>query len=296
MHLNDILQITDIRVNPGDSAFLIDDGTNALMYDSGFGFTGYAVADKVQKILGGRSLQYIFLTHSHYDHAYGSAYVSARYPDVTVVAGEYAASVFDRPSAKTMMRKLDRTFADKCGVGEYEDRSENLRVDIAASDGDVIGFGDLEFEVLNLPGHTKCSIGYYCPQLKLLLGCETLGVFNGEDDVVPACLVGYQMTVNSIKRVKELDIENILVPHFGLLDIETSRFYLSKALESTTKTASEICTMIQNGNSKTEIVEYFKTKFYKGYIKEIYPVDAMELNTGIMINLFAREICGTEIA
>ena len=88
------LKITDVRVVPGDSAFLLDDGRTAILYDTGFGFTGYGVAENVRRVLGKRKLDYIFLTHSHYDHALGSAYVAKRYPDVKVVAGEYARTIF----------------------------------------------------------------------------------------------------------------------------------------------------------------------------------------------------------
>ena len=42
------ITITDVRVNPGDAAFLIDDGKTAIMYDSGFAFTGYGVAYKTK--------------------------------------------------------------------------------------------------------------------------------------------------------------------------------------------------------------------------------------------------------
>ena len=67
------LTITDVRAVAGDSAFLIDDGETAVLCDTGFGFTGYSVADNIQRILGDRPLDYILLTHSHYDHALGSA-------------------------------------------------------------------------------------------------------------------------------------------------------------------------------------------------------------------------------
>ena len=155
------LKITDVRSHPGDSAFLIDDGTTSVLYDTGFAFTGYAVADNIGKILGERSLDYIFLTHSHYDHAAGSAYVCARYPDVKVVAGEYAVKIFAKPTARAVMRDLDRKFAEKCGVNEYEDLIDALRVDIPVKDGDTVRAGSMEFTVVDLPGHTKCSVGYY---------------------------------------------------------------------------------------------------------------------------------------
>lgn len=283
------IKVTDVRVNPGDSAFLIDDGKTAIMYDSGFAFTGYKVADKIKEILGDRKLDYIFLTHSHYDHALGSVYALKYWPDAKVVAGEYAAKIFSKPTAKAVMRDLDSKFARKCGVESYEDLIDNLKVDLPAKDGDVIKAGELEFTVINLPGHTKCSVGYYCPELKLLLSCESIGVYNGNDDVVPSYLVGFDMTINSIERVQKLDIENILIPHYGLLDKEKTGFYLKKARESATSTAEEIVSMLKNNNTKEEIVEFFKKKFYFGYIKEIYPIDAMELNTGIMIDLLKRE-------
>lgn len=283
------LTITDVRVNPGDAAFLIDDGKTAIMYDSGFAFTGYGVADKIKNILGERNLDYIFLTHSHYDHALGSCYALNYWPDAKVVAGEYATKIFAKDTAKALMRDLDKKFAEKCGVLEYEDLIDDLKVDIPVSDGDVIKAGDMEFVAINFPGHTKCSIGYYCPSEKLLLSCETIGVYNGSDEVVPSYLVGYEMAIESIEKAQKLDIEMVLAPHYGLLDSKTSKFYLNRAKESAKELAEEIVAMLKDGKDKEEIVKFFMDKYYFGYVKEIYPIDAIELNTNIMIDLLKRE-------
>ncbi len=284
------IKITDMRVIPGDSAFLIDDGKTAILYDSGFAFTGYAVADKIKAYLGSRELDYIFLTHSHYDHALGSVYALKYWPKAKVVAGEYAVKIFSKPTAKALMRDLDRKFADKNAVGEYEDLTDNLRVDIPACDGDEIRAGDMVFTAVNLPGHTRCSVGFYLKKEKLLLGCETLGVFDGGKEVVPSYLVGYKMSLDSIEKAKSLDIENILVPHYGLLTKEQTVTYLEKSYESTVETAEAIVDILRNGGTKEDAMEYFKDRFYHGSVKVTYPVDAMELNTGIMINLIEKEL------
>ena len=47
--------------------------------------------------------------------------------------------------------------------------------------------------------------------------------------------------------------------------------------------------MLKNKAPKEKIIEFFKDKFYHGYVKIIYPIDAMLLNTGITIDLLARE-------
>lgn len=284
------LRIYDVRENPGDSAFLIDDGKTAVMYDSGFAFTGYAVAEKIKSILGERPLNFIFLTHSHYDHALGSVYALEYYPTAQVVAGEYAAKIFAKPTARAVMRDLDRKFAKKCGISEYVDLIDGLRVDVAVSDGDVINAGDMRFTVMELAGHTRCSVGFYCKEQNLLLGSETLGVFNGTDDVVPSYLVGYETALNSIEKVKKLNPERILIPHYGVVEGETARFYLEKAEENAKDTANMIVDMLKRGKSKKEIVSAFKERFYHGYIKTVYPIDAMELNTGITVDLIEKEL------
>lgn len=284
------IKVTDVRENTGDSAFLIDDGKTAIMYDSGFAFTGYAVADKIKGILGERKLDYIFLTHSHYDHALGSVYALKYWPEAKVVAGEYAAKIFEKPTAKALMRDLDQKFARKCGVLDYEDLIDDLKVDIAVKDGDVVCAGDMKFTVINLPGHTKCSVGFYLEENKLLLSCETIGVFDGDKTVLPSYLVGYQMALDSISRVEALDIESILVPHYGILGKEKTAEYLKSARYSAESAAKKIAEILKSGGTKEAAAAAFKDEYFNENVKKIYPIDAMNLNTDIMVNLIEREL------
>lgn len=289
-----MLQITDVRALPGDSAFLIDDGTTAILYDSGFAFTGYRVADNIKKVLGDRPLNYIFLTHSHYDHALGAAYALKYWPEAKIVAGEYAVKIFQKDSAKRVMRELDQKFAACCGVTEYEDLIDELKVDIPVLDGDKIQAGAMEFTVINLPGHTRCSIGYYLEREKLLLSCETLGVFDGEDTVIPSYLIGYQVALDSIEKATKLEIETLLLPHHGLLTREKTAFYLQNAKKSAVETADAIVAILKDGGNHEDAMAYFKKRFYNERVATIYPIDAMELNTNIMINLLEKELLGKE--
>ena len=284
------LQITDVRALPGDSAFLIDDGKTAILCDAGFGFTGFTIADNVRRALGERPLDYIFLTHSHYDHALGAPCVLSRYPAAKVVAGAYAAQIFAKDSAKAKMRELDRKFAAACGVTSYPDLADELRVDIAVLDGDTVRAGDMVFTAVALPGHTKCSVGFYLAENKLLLGSETLGVFDGDKTIMPCYLVGYRMALDSIAKAKALAIDNILFPHLGLAGKEKTAYFLANAAKCATETAEWIAGILRAGGSREEAIGAFKQKFYRGKVKETYPIDAMMLNTTIMVNLIEKEL------
>ena len=284
-----MLAITDLRVLPGDSAFLVDDGETAILYDSGFAFTGEGLVKNVQNALGSRNLDYIFLTHSHYDHALGSAYVKRAYPGAKVAASSYAAKIFHKPSARALMRKLDRAFAHENGVDSYEDLIDEMQVDIALEDGDVIDAGSMRFTAVALPGHTLCSMGFYEESRKLLLACETSGVYDGGNVIIPCFLKSLQMTLDSIRKMESMDIRQLLLPHFGAADEQRTAFYLQNAYAATQRTAQAMAELFRAGGSVEDAAAYFKDTFHRNNIRTLYPPAAMELNTRIMAELIRKE-------
>ena len=79
------------------------------------------------------------------------------------------------------------------------------------------------FEVVGLPGHTKCSVGFYMRENRLLLGTETLGVYLGDGVYLPSYLVGYQMTMDSFARARALEIDSLLI-----LDIKEEQYFTTR--------------------------------------------------------------------
>lgn len=284
------IKVTDVRCQKGDAAFLIDDGKTSILYDTGFGFTGYAVAENIKNCLGERQLDYIFLTHSHYDHALGSPYILRKYPFAKVVAGKYAVDIFKRDGAKRVMKELDSKFAERCGITDYEFLGDELKVDVAVDEGDVVKAGDMTFEVINLPGHTRCCVAFYFEKEGLLLSNETLGVYDGEKTIVPSCLVSYADTIDSMEKIEQLNIRKIVAPHLGLLDKTQTEFFLKNMKSATQNAVKKLLNSIKCGLSDEENIKQFKNEYWNGYIKEIYPEDAAELNTSITLRLIKNEL------
>ncbi len=285
----DTVKVTDMRIHPGDSGFLIDDGKTAILIDSGYGFTGFPMAEKIKSYLGDRSLDFIFLTHSHYDHALGSAYILESYPTATVVAGSYAASIFRRAGALRKMEELDRSIAAISGVTDYPFLGDRLRVDIEVNDGDVVKAGDLTFQVLDLPGHTKCSVGFYCPEEAMLIATETLGIYDGGKVILPSFLVSFENTIASIDRALALKIDRLLIPHLGDLEEERTRFYLDNMKKRSIESAEEYAAALREGKTTEEIATDYIKRYRKGYVEKIYPPEAMMLNTTLMIDRIGVE-------
>ena len=56
----------------------------------------------------------------------------------------------------------------------------------------------------------------------------------------------------------------------------------------------KIVSMLKENTPKEKIADWFMERFYNGYIKDIYPIDAIKLNTGITIDLIERELLNNE--
>ena len=124
----------------------------------------------------------------------------------------------------------------------------------------------------------------------MLLSNETLGVYDGEKTIIPACLVSFSDTISSIEKIEKLDIKAIVAPHLGLLNKVQTEFFLNNMKSATQNVATNFVEEINSGLSDEEIVQRFKDKYWHGYIKEIYPEDAATLNTSIMIRLIKNEL------
>jgi len=107
---------------------------------------------------------------------------------------------------------------------------------------------------------------------------------------VPSYLVGYEMSLRAIERVGKLKIKKLISPHLGLLDEEHTKYFLENAKSASIEAAELLAQSVRDDLSDEEIIEKYKRRYWKGYIRDIYPEDAVDLNTSIMLKLIRREI------
>ena len=281
--------IASVGTMPGSDAFLLTTPTHAALIDTGFAFAAPAMLQVVADRLGDRPLDYVLLTHSHYDHASGSAYCRRRWPTAQVVASHYAAGILARESARAVIREMNTHAAREHGLAEYEDLLSELAVDRMVGEGDLVDMGDLQLRVLELPGHTRCSIGFYDASARLLLGCETLGVPSGPGLVMPCCLVDYGNTLCAIARVKGLAVEHLLLPHHGLISGTACQQFLADAEFWLRETRRRLRAARDQGKGEDEMLPLLKEWFYTDLARSYQPEKAFEMNARYTIALMLKD-------
>lgn len=109
--------------------------------------------------LGINELKYIYLTHCHGDHFGGILELKKQKGGKVLIHRDDAEGLYNPSISLTYY----------IGMDDIE-----LEADSRVDEGDKIHLGNLEFEVIHTPGHTKGGTCLYCKEQALLFSGDTL--------------------------------------------------------------------------------------------------------------------------
>jgi glyoxylase-like metal-dependent hydrolase (beta-lactamase superfamily II) len=148
----------EVEIAPGfiENCYIIGDtpdATSVIVVDPG------AQTRKILKALSKRKVDYIVLTHAHYDHI-GALSALARKTGAAVVAHALDAEAITKPRLR--------------GITVPRILRKPAPVTWAVEDGDIIPVGSGQLRVIHTPGHTIGSMCLYDEAGHLLIAGDTL--------------------------------------------------------------------------------------------------------------------------
>ncbi len=222
--------------NPALPAFLWAGKTPAL-FDAGMTFMGPTYFKELQNLLGdARRLRYLLITHSHYDHCGSAPYLKRRIPGLQIGASVRAGEVWKRPNAIQMIQNLSKAAEEsyQALIGGENVLFDGLKADLVFEDGAEIDLGEAErVKVIATPGHTRDAVSYYLPGIKTLICGEAVGTLNRDGSVRPQFLASDRDYLDSLTRLRRLDIDTLIMAHLTVLTGDEVQNHLSRSIEAT---------------------------------------------------------------
>ncbi len=135
--------LTDV-VHDSRTGVVIDPVRN---YDAKSGRTSWASSESVAAFIDGERLQiaYAIDTHAHADHMTGLAFFKERYGARTATGARIG--------------EVQRAFRDMYNLGR-DFPVDGSQFDLLIDEGKRLGFGSLEIEALDTPGHTPAHMSW----------------------------------------------------------------------------------------------------------------------------------------
>lgn len=284
--------MTDYIVNVcGDSsnATWLIKGEKNVLYEAGMAYSADKMIEHIKKELNGAPLDAVILSHSHYDHVSGLPFVRKEWPEVVVYGSAYAAKILEKPTVRATMRNLSEEAAIGAGLAElpkYED--DGICIDVTVKEGDVFRVGNTKIQVIETPGHTKCSVSYLIND-DVIMASETVGVFKG-GWYMPCYLVGYQMCLDAVEKLRALPAKRLFISHMGIQNVEHIDelwTFIRKKLE---ETKDEIIEILKKHDTQEERLQMMKERYHDRVVSESeQPTGAFLLNAAATLKVIENE-------
>ncbi len=285
-------EFKEVTAGPGGNPWLIVGNGKTALYDTGMAYCGNELVQNIKRELGEKPLDYILLSHSHYDHLGALTYVKQAWPNVIVVAGAHAKLVLEKPNALALIRKLSVTAANeysgKAPVEDLDYHDEDMKIDLAVEDGQIIDFGDTKIKAILTPGHTRCSVAYYIIEDQVMFASETTGVLAGHT-VQPVILTGYKDTMDSIEKCRKYPCQRIFNPHHGQISDKIVSQYWDMSKEAMEDCMGFVRSLVQSGATREEILAAYTKKYRIERSAREQPIEAFIINAEATINVIERE-------
>ncbi|MBW2674763.1 MAG: MBL fold metallo-hydrolase, partial [Deltaproteobacteria bacterium] len=180
-------------------------------------------------------LQYLLLTHSHYDHAGASSFLKERIAGLQIGMDAHAAKILQKPNAVALIRALSSNFAkiNRDLIRDEEIPFNPVEVDLLLKDGDELDCGEgWTVQVFETPGHTNDCLSYYIPRIKALIAGEAVGIpHNG--GIQPEFSSSYSDYMTSLEKVAALDVDILALAHKSVLTGDDPKIFLKNSIETT---------------------------------------------------------------
>jgi len=270
--------INCIAHNSSEGQLVIGEEKTAL-FDCGMAFCAAETIRNVRNALAGRTLDYIFFTHTHYDHIGALPFLLKVWPCAHVVTSAAGAAVLLKDTPRRVIRELSINAAKTLGAAlDFEYSDDLFKADIIVNEGNVIQLGALSVEVLETPGHTRDSLCYFIPELELLILNETPGVLMPDGTMYPCYLTSYSDTINSIEKCRRMPYKFLALPHRGIADDEDADGFFDRALTANSICHDFIIDMKEKKYSEEKMLDLFFEKYGSETLLKYQPKEAFIAN------------------
>lgn len=239
-----IPQILSLYVVKGDKIALIDAGTSQFVED---------VVNSL-KNLGLFPVDYIVITHEHWDHTQGAApLVDAMKGEVKVYASRIAKPLIEDPS------KIEYDF----GMGPVKPVKNVIPLD----EGDVINLGGVELEVISTPGHTPGHIALYDKGNKNIFVGDSIGNKIDDTTFIPSHNPPWfnkEQFYSTLEKLSKINFNSICLGHYGCWNGADAKNILNEAK----KVFENFWSFFEANKDKLDDINYLTKTLIQKYLSK----------------------------
>ena len=283
-----------VTAGHGGEAILIIGIEKTAVIDCGMAYCGDGVVRNIKDKLAeeGRStLDFAFLTHSHYDHMGALPYLRKAFPEIIVYGIAHCQAILQRPNAKVLMKELGTAARDLYRPESTEEIPvDDLAVDVALKDGDIVSLGNETIQAIEAKGHTDCSMAYALEPDGILFTSESTGIVEAGLAINTPILKSFADSKASLDKCKAYGARYICLPHFGLIPQDFNEEYWDRFEQGCEDRIQMAREMKAEGLEADQMLERYRDRYWDPIMEQEQPIEAFLINAKNIIKAALRAL------
>jgi len=224
--------------------YYLDGGREAILIGGGMAYLGPRLLPQVEAFaVEVKKITKLIILHTHFDHCGLVPYMKKLWPWIKVAASRQGKSCLSDAKLTQHIAGLNQAMIAKEGLEKEAAQLgfafSGIEVEEIVREGDRLACGDLSVDILEAPGHSSCSIAAYVPSEKALFASDSLGVHYPQL-IFAAGNSNFDLYEKSLRRLAGLDVEAVLLEHFGAAQGSEARSLLPKSVKAAEEARDEI--------------------------------------------------------
>jgi len=232
----------------------------------------------------------LLLLHSHFDHCGIAPFFKRMIPQLKVVGSKRSQELYQKEKVVQFIRARNREMLEFLKMEKAAELNldfDQVAVDEVVGEGDIIDLGEgLRVQIIEMPGHSSCSIAAYVESLKALFPSDAGGIPGEGEEIFPAGNENYLLYQKSLEKLRPLDVEILGAARNGAFVGKEAREFIPRSIEAAEKMRQEVIQQCQGQENLEEKIIQIAKKRYEGLKTRDIPWEVyIPLIRGIIKNI-----------
>ena len=234
----------------------------------------------------------IFILHSHFDHCGIVLFLKKRWPWAKITASQRAKELLAAPKVIEAIEFMNQALLKQKG---REDQAKDLglgfsgiHVEEVVKEADNISCGDLTVEIIEVPGHSSCSIAAYVPEEKAMFGSDAGGIPLG-DQIFTCANSNFDKYQQSLKKMAGYEIDVYLAEHYGARTGKDASSFLKRSIDFAKNARAVLEASYARTKDINKSTEEMTDMLMKNAPDDFLHRDIIALVTGQMLKYISRQ-------
>jgi glyoxylase-like metal-dependent hydrolase (beta-lactamase superfamily II) len=159
----------------------------------------------------------------------------------------------------------------------------------------VLACSDLALEIMEVPGHSSCSIAVYIPEEKALFASDAGGIPFG-DKIFTAANANFDLYQQSLAKMAAKEVDIHLAEHYGAQSGPEGRQFLGKAIAAAAETRRSLVETYAETGDEARTTEIVTDRIMADAPQGFLPREVVAIVAGQMVHFIAKTMSSDNMA